>query len=76
MFKGVVERFLLGVQTQKLKKVIVTTDLLSEIEKGMTDSSNWLHDAASGLNPTPPDTARAEKDLAYFEGFTTKCVSA
>jgi hypothetical protein len=76
LFKGVVERFLLGVQTQKLKKVIVTNDLIAEIEKGMTDSSNWLHDAAAGLNPTPPDTAKAETDLKFFEDFAAKCVPA
>ena len=76
LFKGVVERFLLGVQTQKLKRVIVTNDLIAEIEKGMTDSSNWLHDAAAGLNPTPPNTTRAEGDLKFFEDFATKCISA
>ncbi|MCZ8353085.1 MAG: AAA family ATPase [Cyclobacteriaceae bacterium] len=76
LFKGVVERFLLGVQTQKLKKVIVTNDLIAEIEKGMTDSSNWLHDAAAGLNPTPPDTAKAEIDLKFLEDFAAKCVPA
>ncbi len=76
LFKGVVERFLLGVQTQKLKKVIVTNELITEIEKGMTESSNWLHDAAAGLNPTPPDTTKAESDLQFFDDFATKCVSA
>lgn len=76
LFKGVVERFLLGVQTQKLKKVIVTNDLIAEIEKGMSDSSNWLHDAAAGLNPTPPDTSKAEIDLKFFEDFAAKCVPA
>lgn len=76
LFKGVVERFLLGVQTQKLKKVVVTNELLAEIEKGMTNSSNWLHDAAAELNPTPPDTNRAESDLKFFEDFSNKCVPA
>ena len=73
LFKGVVERFSIGVQTQKLKKVVVTEALLAEIEKGMTESSNWLHDAAAGLNPTPPDTIKAESDLNYFSDFATRC---
>ncbi len=76
LFKGVVERFSIGVQTQKLKKIVITDDLLAEIDKGMTESSNWLHDAAAGLNPTPPDTTKAESDLNYFNDFATKCVPA
>jgi energy-coupling factor transporter ATP-binding protein EcfA2 len=76
LFKGVVERFLLGVQTQKLKKVTITNELLADIEKGMTDSSSWIHDAAAGLNPTPPDTTRAENDLKFLSDFAVKCVPA
>jgi energy-coupling factor transporter ATP-binding protein EcfA2 len=76
LFKGVVERFLLGVQTQKLKKVTITTDLIADIEKGMTDSSSWIHDAAAGLNPSPPDTMKAESDLKFLNDFVVKCVPA
>lgn len=76
LFKGVVERFSLGVQTLKLNKVIVTIDLIAEIEHGMTESSNWLHDAAAGLNPTPPNTTKAETDLNDLVAFAEKCVAA
>jgi hypothetical protein len=76
LFKGVVERFSIGVQTQKLKKVVVTEEFLAAIEKGMTESSKWLHDAATALNPSPPDTNKAEADLNYFDEFATKCVAA
>jgi len=76
LFKGVVERFLLGVQTQKLKKVAITDELLDDIEKGMTESSSWIHDASAGLNPTPPDTTKAESDLKFLEDFATRCVPA
>ena len=76
LFKGVVERFMLGIQTQKLKKVKITDELLASIEKGMTDSSNWTHDAAPGLNPTPPDTTKAEADLSLLNEFIKKCESA
>jgi len=76
LFKGVVERFSIGVQTLRLKSVVVTTDLIVEIEHGMTESSNWLHDAAAGLNPKPPDTNKAETDLKDLEEFAKKCVAA
>lgn len=76
LFKGVVERFLLGVQTQKLKKVVITDELLNDIEIGMTESSSWIHDAAAGLNPTPPDTTKAEADLNKLNDFSNKCVPA
>ena len=76
LFKGVVERFSLGVQTQKLKKVVITDELLEDIEIGMTESSSWIHDAAAGLNPTPPDTTKAEADLNKLNDFSNKCVPA
>lgn len=76
LFKGVVERFSLGVQTQKLKKVAISDELLDDIEKGMTESSSWIHDAAAGLNPTPPDTNKAEADLNKLNDFSNKCVPA
>ena len=76
LFKGVVERFSLGIQTQKLKKLIITDDLINEIETGMTESSNWLHDAAAGLNPTPPDSNKAETDLKFLDEFAKKCSAA
>lgn len=76
LLKGVVERFSFGIQTQKIKKIIVTDDLINEIEIGMTESSKWVHDAAAGLNPTPPDTTKAESDLKFFEDFAAKCVPA
>jgi len=72
----VVERFSLGIQTQKLKNLVVTDDLISEINKGMTESSSWLHDSAAGLNPTVPDTNKAENDLNELDLFAKKCVPA
>lgn len=76
LLKGVVERFSFGIQTQKIKKIIVTDALINEIETGMTESSKWVHDAAAGLNPTTPDTTKAESDLKFFEDFAAKCVPA
>lgn len=76
LFKGVVERFSLGIQTQKLKKVVITDELLNDIEIAMTESSGWIHDAAAGLNPTPPDSTKADSDLNDLIEFSNKCVSA
>ncbi|MGE3468624.1 MAG: AAA family ATPase, partial [Pyrinomonadaceae bacterium] len=73
LLKGVVERFAPGIQTQKLKSLEITPDLLLDIERGMTNSSRWLHDAAAGLNPKPPDTAQAKKDLEEIDAFASKC---
>jgi energy-coupling factor transporter ATP-binding protein EcfA2 len=76
LFKGVVERFGFGIQTQKLRKVEVTAELIDAIEEGMTESSKWVHDSAAGLNPATPDTEKLEKDLKSFEEFADKCKPA
>lgn len=76
LFKGVVERFGFGIQTQKLRKVEITPELLDAIEEGMTESSKWVHDSAAGLNPVTPDTDKLEKDLKFFEAFAEKCMAA
>ena len=76
LFKGVIERFGLGIQTQKLKKIEITEELLTEIEAGMTESSNWIHDSAAGLNPPIPTTEEANEALSRFIEFTNKCKAA
>ena len=54
LFKGVVSRYSYGVETQKLKNVVITKDLVDDINDGMTKSSKWVHDQAAGQNsPTP-----------------------
>ena len=73
LFKGVIERFAPGVQTQKLKSVVITQELLDQIEKGMTDASKWVHDSAAGLNPPPPDIATAEAHLDALAQFVKDC---
>ena len=76
LFKGVVERFGFGIQSQRLKKVEITSELLDAVEEGMTESSKWVHDAAAGLNPATPDSNKLEKDLKFFEAFAEKCKAA
>jgi hypothetical protein len=39
----------------------------------MTESSKWVHDAAAGLNPTIPNTAKVAQDLSLIDKFAEKC---
>jgi len=76
LFKGAVERFSISIQTQRLKKVKITDDLLNQIDRGMTEASKWVHDSAAGLNPPIPDSIQAEQDLKLLEDFAKECESA
>lgn len=76
LFKGVIERFGYSVQTNRLKNLAITRQMLDDIDKGMTESSKWVHDAAAGLNPTIPDSNKAKVDLAFFEAFAQSCPAA
>lgn len=76
LLKGVVHRFSFAIETQKLKKIIVTPELIAEIDAGMTEASKWVHDAAAELNPSTPGSAKLEADLDLFHQFAQKCVAA
>jgi energy-coupling factor transporter ATP-binding protein EcfA2 len=73
LFQGVVQRFTRGVQTQRLKHVKVTDELLRDIDIGMTKSSSWVHDQAVGQNPPLPNMAELDRDLEALSNFITKC---
>lgn len=73
LFKGAIERFSGEVHTRPLEQIEVTPELIKMIDEGMTQSSNWVHDQAMGLNPPIPDTAKAESDLNYLDEFAQKC---
>lgn len=73
LFKGAIERFSGEIHTKPLQKVEVTSELVGMIDEGMTQSSNWVHDQAMGLNPPIPDTTKAESDLNYLNEFSEKC---
>ncbi len=73
LFKGVVQRFNKGVQTQRLARVNVTEALIREVESGMTESSKWLHDMAAGVNPRVPTSTKLEAELKALDDFITKC---
>ncbi len=69
VLNGVIERFSPVVSTQRLSKLVITPEILAEVESGMTESSSWVHDAAANLNPTIPDSIKADKDLLQLETF-------
>ncbi|MDZ4810659.1 MAG: AAA family ATPase [Bacteroidota bacterium] len=73
LFKGAIERFSGEIHTKPLERIEVTPELVKMIDEGMTQSSNWVHDQAMGLNPPIPDSAKAENDLNYLEAFAEKC---
>ena len=47
----------------------ITTQILEDIEAGMTEASKWVHDSVSGLKLQIPDTQKAETDLTFFNQF-------
>ncbi|TBO41193.1 AAA family ATPase [Pedobacter kyonggii] len=76
LFKGVIQRFSFGIETQKLKKVVINEELLKSIEEGMTEASKWVHDSSAELNPTTPKSDKLDADLKSFEDFAIACVAA
>lgn len=73
LFKGVVERFSPGIETMRLKKVVVTEELINSINDGMSNSSEWLHDNAAGKNPPIPNTTDLQKELDKIIEFELVC---
>ncbi|MDT2834331.1 AAA family ATPase [Vagococcus carniphilus] len=57
-----VQRFSPAIQTQSLKQATFTKELYSEVEVGMTNCSNWVHDRAAGLGEEVPEP----KDLIIY----------
>lgn len=73
LFKNVVQRFNPAIQTQRLNKLQITPELIKEVNNGMTKSSKWLHDMASGVNPAVPRNDKLDTDIKILEDFITKC---
>jgi ABC-type cobalamin/Fe3+-siderophores transport system ATPase subunit len=70
LFKGVVQRFQREVKTLSLKNVVVTQDLLTQVNDGMTRTSNYLHDdAPSGGTVPMPGRTQLAADLKLLEDF-------
>ncbi len=73
LLKGTVERYRPSVETSKLKKLVITQELLNEVEAGMTETSKWIHDRAAGLNVSIPNEDELKQYIERYERFLTIC---
>lgn len=64
LFNNSVQRFSSAIQTQRLKNALFTKDLYQEVENGMSNCSNWVHDRAAGLGEAIPNP---DELLEYLE---------
>lgn len=72
LFNGAIQRFNPAIQTQRLNKAPFTHDLYTELEAGMTDCSNWVHDQAAALNRGIPTYEKLQEWLNTFESYYKK----
>lgn len=75
LMKGTIERFRPSVETSRLKRLVITQELLDEVESGMTETSKWVHDRAAGLNVAVPDEEELTTFLARYSAFLQTCVN-
>lgn len=72
LFNGAIQRFNPAIQTQRLSKAPFTHELYTELETGMTDCSNWVHDQAAALNREIPTYEKLTEWLDTFENYYNK----
>lgn len=72
LFNDAIQRFSPGIQTKRIEKIKFTPDLYQEIEKGMADCSNWVHDQARAINNPTPKVNKLEIFLGAFTDFVKK----
>ncbi len=72
LFNGAIQRFNPAIQTQRLSKAPFTHELYTELETGMTDCSNWVHDQAAALNREIPTYEKLQEWLNTFESYYKK----
>lgn len=72
LFNDSIQRFSPGIQTKRIEKMKFTPDLYKEIEKGMADCSNWVHDQARAINTPTPKVVKLEAFLSSFNDFVKK----
>lgn len=69
LFNDAIQRYNPCIQTQRLKKAPFTVALYNQIEAGMSECSNWVHDRARGLNADVPTTEQLKDSISVFENF-------
>ena len=72
LFNDAIQRFSPSIQTKRIERMKFTPDLYKEIEKGMADCSNWVHDQARPINNPPPKVVKLETFLSAFNEFVKK----
>jgi ABC-type lipoprotein export system ATPase subunit len=72
LFNDAIQRFSPGIQTKRIEKMKFSPELYKEIEKGMSDCSNWVHDQARAINNPTPKVTKLESFLAAFNDFVRK----
>lgn len=72
LLNDAIQRYNPCVQTQRLAKAPFTTDLYSEVEKGMTECSAWVHDRARAMNGGTPTTSELKEFIDTFNDFVKK----
>lgn len=72
LFNDAIQRFSPGIQTKRIEKMKFTPDLYKEIEKGMSDCSDWVHDQARAINNPTPKVTKLETFLTAFNEFVKK----
>ncbi|MDP3464096.1 MAG: AAA family ATPase [Bacteroidales bacterium] len=72
LFNDAIQRFASDIQTKRIKKIKYTPDLYKEIEKGMSDCSNWVHDQARAINTPTPNASKLETFLTTFSDLVRK----
>lgn len=69
LFNDAIQRYNPCVQTQRLKKAPFSQNLYSELEKGMSECSNWCHDQARAINGNVPSIDDLKKYIETFEKY-------
>jgi recombinational DNA repair ATPase RecF/F0F1-type ATP synthase assembly protein I len=69
LFQGVVQRFQRAVKTQSLRNVVVTPELIKQIDAGMARASMFVHDEPAGGSVPLPGRTRLDADLNLLVGF-------
>ena len=72
LFNDAIQIFSPGIQTKRIEKMKFTPELYKEIEKGMADCSNWVHDQARAINNPTPKVNKLEIFLGAFNDFVKK----
>lgn len=73
LLKGTIERFRPSIETNRLRRLVVTNEQRNEVINAMTESSKWVHDRAASLNVAIPDGIEMDSHLTRFENFISTC---